>query len=111
MTRSTRTPILVATAVVVPLLLLELVSAAGGEPPTSPGNWLGVLSLYVVMWFLAFGFVIVVAMVVRDMTTGGYATAHPAKVGARVGLLILLAASFAVMAIDRATCFVGLLCD
>lgn len=106
--RSMRTPALVATVVVVPLLVLELVSAAGDRQSRGPDYWPGVFLLHLAMWSLAFGFVVVWGMVIRDMTTGGYVTAHPAKTAVRVGLLVLLAASFAFIAIDQMTCFTGL---
>lgn len=108
MIRSMRTPTLVATVVVLPLLVLELGSAVGDGQSLGPGYWPGVFLLYVTMWSLAVGLVFVLEMVVRDVSTGGYVTAHPAKVAVRVGLLVLLVASFAVIAVDQMTCFTGL---
>ena len=101
-------PALVATAVAIPFLVLELVSRVGeASEALDASYWFGVSLLFALMWLIVFGCVLLFRVVVRDITYGGYVAGHPLRFSLRVGLLLVLVAAFAAIVFDQLPCFLG----
>jgi len=108
-----RSPALLATAVVAPFVVLEMVTRVGDTNRAVEARyWLGVSVLFALMWLIVFGFVLVFRVVVRDVSYGGFIAAHPLRFGLRVGLLLTLMGAFAAIVFDQMPCLLGVpICD
>jgi preprotein translocase subunit SecY len=94
------TPAIIASAVVLPFMLLELINRRGlgeGFP----------VALFVVMWVLPALFIVVATPIVRDLRVGARVTANPLGVVSRLAALILITWLWLAIVIDQLPCFLG----
>lgn len=88
---------LVSTALIVPLLYLELRYAYSDFP----------YPLFAVLWLVPAAFVFVAAPLVRAMQAGESVLARPVVLSVRIGLLVLAALFWAAIVNDQMPCFLG----
>jgi len=94
------TPAIIASALVLPFMLLELVNRRGlgeGFP----------VALFLVMWVLPALFIVVAMPIVRDLRAGARVTANPLGVLSRIAALILITWLWLAIVIDQLPCFLG----
>ena len=94
-------PALVGLMLVLPFLVLEYVNTRGFTTLGFP------VALFVFMWLLVFGFVLLLMPTVRDVRSGIGITAHPAGFILRSVLMIGIAVALVGIVQDQMPCFMG----